>query len=82
MYGLSLPDAVHTPRIHHQWMPNKLWVESHTLSPEVLRTLQSYGYPVSETPSIAFQHAVERWPSVNCVWGVADLRAEGGVAVE
>jgi gamma-glutamyltranspeptidase/glutathione hydrolase len=81
VFGMSLPDAVAAPRVHDQWKPNEVRVETYGFAPDVLRTLQQMGYKVERSPALAKMHALERFPNGR-TWGVADPRGEGAAVAE
>ncbi len=78
-HGMSLPQAVSAPRIHHQALPDSIIWESGGVSPEQRRDLEAMGYVFEQRP---------RWiGDVNAVLvtrrgveGVADPRRGGGAA--
>ena len=77
--GMSAPEAIAAPRIHHQWSPGELMVEQ-TL-PQHLRTaLQQRGHEVKELNSMAVSHIVARSPDGKSFMGAADPRAAGDAA--
>lgn len=76
-YGMSLPDAMHAGRIHHQWRPERLRMEKTLFSPDVAEQLTRMGYAVEMARDLAHAHAVERDPVTRQVWGAADPRGEG-----
>ena len=41
--GLDIDRAVQFPRVHHQFLPNKLFMDEYKFSPEVLQGLQRPG---------------------------------------
>ncbi|MDD5543736.1 MAG: gamma-glutamyltransferase [Acidobacteriia bacterium] len=43
-FGMNIQEAVDAPRIHHQWMPDRLDVEPIGFSPDTLHILESEGY--------------------------------------
>jgi len=57
-HGMDIQEAVDAPRIHHQWLPDRVYMEANALSPDTIRLLTGMGYTVGE------DHA---WP----VWGKA-----------
>ncbi|MBT8336036.1 MAG: gamma-glutamyltransferase [Gemmatimonadetes bacterium] len=63
-YGMSLPDAVAAPRVHHQHLPDRIDVEPGGLSIEVIAALRERGHTVVE--------AKERWGDVEAVEVLAD----------
>lgn len=50
-FGMGPQEAVNAPRIHHQWLPNKVYYETRGLSPDTLAILKKMGYQmVEQTP--------------------------------
>lgn len=47
-FGMNIQDAVDTPRIHHQWLPDKVLYEVGGLTPGV-EGLRGLGYIIEET---------------------------------
>lgn len=47
-HGMNIQEAVDAPRIHHQWMPDEIFVEPMTLSPDTVKMLTDMGYKVTE----------------------------------
>jgi len=47
-HGMELQEAVNAPRIHHQWLPDELFVETRALSPDTRRLLEAMGHKVTE----------------------------------
>ena len=47
-YGMDLQEAVDAPRIHHQWLPDEVFVEPMALSPDTRRMLVEMGYKITE----------------------------------
>ncbi|HEX7182615.1 MAG TPA: gamma-glutamyltransferase [Thermoanaerobaculia bacterium] len=59
--GDPLQTALNRPRIHHQWLPDRLEVESDALSPETRAELERRRHEVQENnKDIAKVHAVRR----------------------
>jgi gamma-glutamyltranspeptidase/glutathione hydrolase len=57
--GDELQAAVDRPRIHHQWMPDTLYVESESLSPETRKSLERKGHVIESTVQIGEVSAVQ-----------------------
>jgi gamma-glutamyltranspeptidase/glutathione hydrolase len=47
-HGMELQEAVNAPRIHHQWLPDVLFVETRALSADTRRLLEAMGHKVTE----------------------------------
>ena len=48
-FGMNVQEAIDAPRLHHQWKPDKLFVEK-GFSPDTLNILRSMGHDVSFEP--------------------------------
>jgi gamma-glutamyltranspeptidase/glutathione hydrolase len=48
-FGMNAQDAVDAPRIHHQWLPDRITME-HGLSPDTLDLLRARGHEVLYEP--------------------------------
>ncbi|MGU3400896.1 gamma-glutamyltransferase [Brucellaceae bacterium D45D] len=57
-HGMDIQEAIDAPRIHHQWLPDRVYTEANALSPDTIRILTGMGYTVHEDTD---------WP----VWGKA-----------
>src|SRR5205814_1731477 len=42
-YGLDIQEAVNAPRIHQQWLPDRVELEKGLFSPDTIRLLQAAG---------------------------------------
>ncbi|QAV23710.1 gamma-glutamyltransferase [Proteus hauseri] len=50
-FGMPPQEAVNSPRIHHQWLPDEVYYEQRGLSKDTLEQLSSMGYKmVEQTP--------------------------------
>ncbi|MBZ9985744.1 gamma-glutamyltransferase [Mesorhizobium sp. BH1-1-5] len=43
-HGMNIQQAIDTPRIHHQWLPDTVYVEPFGLSPDTEKLLAGMGY--------------------------------------
>lgn len=49
-HGMDLQEAIDAPRIHHQWLPDRVYMEPFALSPDTRRLLAGMGYDVGVDP--------------------------------
>ena len=78
-FGMSLPDAVQSKRFHHQWRPDKIFIEEGALTEEVIDKLSAMGHIVEPRDPIGRVEAILRLP--NGLWqGVADERGDDAAA--
>jgi len=73
-HRMPLAEAVAYPRFHHQWLPDRLYVEP-GFRIETLRKLEAMGHAVEQTRGIGEVQAV--WLNGGWLEGVADPRGEG-----
>jgi gamma-glutamyltranspeptidase / glutathione hydrolase len=45
-YGLDIQQAVSAPRFHHQWLPDRILLESYGLSPDTMKILLDRGHKI------------------------------------
>jgi gamma-glutamyltranspeptidase/glutathione hydrolase len=64
-HGMDIQEAIDAPRIHHQWLPDAIYVEPRGLSPDTERALAGMGYKVQGDPDWA-------------IWGTAAGILVGG----
>ena len=70
-FKMSIKEAVESPRIHHQWVPEDLLVET-ALAPETKRSLERRGHTLKERGNIGVVQAILARGSK--VTGAADPR--------
>jgi gamma-glutamyltranspeptidase/glutathione hydrolase len=56
-YGMPVDKAVNAPRVHHQWMPERLDVENE-LAQETRRSLERRGHALRETRALGVVQAI------------------------
>ncbi len=78
--GDALQAALDRPRIHHQWLPDRLQAEPDALSPETRAVLEARGHTIEITPATAKVNAARRLPD-GTEEAVADPRGPGAAAV-
>lgn len=81
-HGKTVDAAVLTPRVHHQWLPDKIRTEAkYPLPKEVLAELRRLGHTVEPSPvDLGDAKILMVDPTTREAWGVADPR-EGGLAM-
>jgi len=78
--GLDIDRAVQFPRVHHQFLPNKLYMDEYKFSPEVVAGLQQRGHEtVAQRPSYLGRIKAVRLNDKNYLEASFDNRSEGAV---
>ncbi|HET7307347.1 MAG TPA: gamma-glutamyltransferase [Gammaproteobacteria bacterium] len=79
-YGMNVQQAIDAPRIHQQWLPDVVEVESHALKPDVKRTLEQRGYTFKTAGPWGSAEAIVVDPKTGKLEGASDPRAPAGSA--
>jgi gamma-glutamyltranspeptidase/glutathione hydrolase len=78
--GLDIDRAVQFPRVHHQFLPNKLFIDEFKFSPEVVTGLQQRGHEtVAYKPGWMGRIKAVRLNDKNYLEASFDNRSEGAV---
>ena len=77
-FGMNVQQAVDFPRFHHQWMPDRLYLEPSGHSAETRRALEAHGHELDFGRRLGHIEAIEVGRSV--LMGAADSRSEGVAA--
>jgi gamma-glutamyltranspeptidase/glutathione hydrolase len=78
-FGMNAQDAVDAPRIHHQWQPDKLYLEP-GISPDTVAILKSRGYDVDHSPGTVLARVEAIVNRGGWLQGGSDGRASGKAA--
>lgn len=76
VYEMDVRTAIAAPRLHHQWLPDMLWVERWGLDSLTLKELSRRGHQVQERGTWGNAHAIVRTKD-GWLEGAADPRGEG-----
>src|SRR4029078_9205727 len=49
-HDMNIQDAIDSPRIHHQWLPDEVLFEPNGMSPDTRKILDSYGHKFAAKP--------------------------------
>jgi gamma-glutamyltranspeptidase / glutathione hydrolase len=80
-YGMSLQAAVDAPRIHQQWLPDRIEAEAGALSPDVLSRLKAMGYDIAEGGHWGAAESILVDPATGQLLGANDFRRPAGAAI-
>jgi gamma-glutamyltranspeptidase/glutathione hydrolase len=75
--GMNIAEAVATPRVHHQWLPDEVAAER-GVAPEVLRALQARGHKLVSRRGATSANSIAAIP--DGLAGAADMRTPGALA--
>ncbi len=78
-FHMNIQDAVDAPRFHHQWMPDKLYLEQ-GISPAAVARLKALGHDVESSPGIVLARVEAILIQGGWLEGAADSRWIGKAA--
>ena len=78
-FHMNIQDAVDAPRFHHQWKPDKLYLEP-GISPDTVALLQARGHQVEYSPGIVLARISAILSDSGWLQGAADSRWVGKAA--
>lgn len=76
---MNAMEALTFPRFHHQWYPDRLLIEKHTLDSGLRLSLRTMGHEVVESPGLARVHLLHVGED-GTIEAAADPRGDGGTA--
>ncbi len=74
-WGLNGREAVDAPRMHHQWLPDRLSIEANGVSEEVLAALKALGHDARMGGTQGSAQSIWVHPNTGAIYGVADKRS-------
>jgi gamma-glutamyltranspeptidase/glutathione hydrolase len=76
-HGMDVARAVGEGRVHHQYLPDELWVDQYGLEPATQAALEAKGHKVQRVPAWGDAEAVYSDPRTNLRYAGSDPRNEG-----
>ena len=78
-YGMDIQEAVNAPRFHHQWLPDKIFVEP-GISPDTLKLLDNMGHKTEKQGYWSDGECIAVDPKTGMIEGGQDKRHTFGKA--
>ena len=78
-FGMNVQDAIDAPRVHHQWMPDRLSLER-AISPDTVDLLKSRGYDVDYNAGVVLAQTAAIVSDGGWLQGGSDGRSAAGKA--
>jgi gamma-glutamyltranspeptidase/glutathione hydrolase len=75
-FGMGIQEAVNSPRIHHQWLPDAMRMEEGGLSPEAQAALEAMGHTVQVRSRQGTAHSIMIDPETGERIGAPDPRGD------
>jgi gamma-glutamyltranspeptidase/glutathione hydrolase len=80
-FGMGIQDAVTAPRLHHQWLPDRISIEDEGASEATVAALEAMGHSVRVGGRQGTAHSIMVDPSTGAVIGAPDPRdSDAGAA--
>jgi gamma-glutamyltranspeptidase / glutathione hydrolase len=78
-FGMNVQDAVDAPRVHHQWLPDKLSLER-GISPDTVAIIKTRGYDVDYNAGVVLAQVAAIVNDGGWLQGASDGRSAAGKA--
>jgi len=75
-FGMNIQAAIDAPRIHMQWKPDKLYIESEVV-PEVIQKLRTMGWIIDQSNHWSLSQVVMIKTTTGDFYGASDARGVG-----
>jgi len=79
-FGFNAQEAIDAPRLHHQWLPDRIAHERNAFSPDTLALLRGMGHTLIEMPFQGIAEAIILNPKDGLLEGGVDRRLPDGFA--
>ena len=76
-HGMPLQEAVDAPRVHHQWLPDRIQIEDRALAQDVRAALDRLGHTIAVREPIGDFQALHIDPIRGIIEGASDPRGCG-----
>jgi gamma-glutamyltranspeptidase/glutathione hydrolase len=73
-WNLSGREAVSAPRMHHQWLPDRLTIEADGVTTDTLEKLRAMGHTVTMSGRQGSAQSIWVDPKTGTAYGIADMR--------
>lgn len=80
-YGMNIQQAVDTPRIHYQGLPDRVVTEPYALEPDAVQMLQQWGYKIIPLGTWGAAESLLVNPKTGWIYGANDSRRPAGAAL-
>lgn len=75
--GLNIDQAIQGPRVHHQYRPQRLFLDRERFTPETVKALKEKGHQIEFVKAIAKVYGITRNPETGLLEAAYDSRGEG-----
>jgi gamma-glutamyltranspeptidase/glutathione hydrolase len=81
VYDYPMNQAIEAPKIHHQWLPNRIIYEEFKMAPEILESLEAMGHELQMRSFLGRLMGIKYNAETGFMEGAADSGSpDGGVA--
>jgi gamma-glutamyltranspeptidase/glutathione hydrolase len=78
---MNIQQAVDTPRIHYQGLPDRVVTEPYALEPDAVQMLQQWGYKIIPLGTWGAAESLLVNPKTGWIYGANDSRRPAGAAL-
>jgi gamma-glutamyltranspeptidase/glutathione hydrolase len=80
-YDIPMSQAIEMPKIHHQWLPDRITYEKYKMAPETIEALDNMGHTLQEREFLGRLMGIKYNPDNGLMEGASDSGSpDGGAA--
>lgn len=79
-HGMNIQEAIDAPRVHHQWLPDTVYIERFALSNDTRALLEQMGHTFTDSGTWGVAEGILVDPETGVLYGAHDSRRPAGKA--
>jgi gamma-glutamyltranspeptidase / glutathione hydrolase len=80
-YDMRIDKAIEAMKIHHQWLPDQIYYETHLMSPDTRKALENMGHTLKGVDHLGVLMGITYDPELKVYIGASDSSSPDGGAV-
>jgi gamma-glutamyltranspeptidase / glutathione hydrolase len=80
-YDMRIDKAIEAMKIHHQWLPDQIYYETHLMSPDTRKALENMGHTLQGVKHLGVLMGITYDPELKVYLGASDSSSPDGGAV-
>jgi gamma-glutamyltranspeptidase/glutathione hydrolase len=80
-YDMRIDHAIEAPKVHHQWLPDRLYIEEPKISPDTRKLLRAKGHDIYPRKQLGRLMGIQIDPEKKIMIGACDSSSPDGAAL-
>ena len=78
-YNMTMQEAVLSPKMHSQWLPDEIFLEKNKFTPDIISDLQKMGHVVKEVDALGKLDCIKVLPDGSLQGGTDKNKGDGTI---